>query len=138
MRDHMATEFELSFKGSSRNMLDAISVLAEHNVNLETVATAKVEDTWVIKFVTGSEEEVRRSFMKADLHFNEKPVMVVEMHNKPGQWLKVARALNEAGIEINASYLLSQHGDTQRFVFGVSDREKASKVCRVLSECSVD
>ena len=119
-------------------MLDAISVLAEHDINLETVATAKIDDRWVIKFVTGSEEQVRRSFMKADLHFKEKPVLVVEMRNRPGQWLKVARALDEAGIEITASYLLNQKGDTQSFVFGVSDRDKARKVCKVLSECSVD
>ena len=134
----MATESEMSFKGSCRSMLDAISVLAEHNVNLETIATAKVDERWVIKFVTGSEEEVRRSFMKADLHFKEKPVMVVEMHNRPGQWLKVAKSLTDAGIEINASYLLSQKGDTQSFVFGVSDHDKARAVCRVLSECAVD
>lgn len=134
----MATEFEMSFTGSSRNMLDAIGVLAEHHVNLETIATAKVDSRWVIKFLTGSEEEVRRSFMKADFQFKEKPVMIVEMQNKPGQWLKVARALTEAGIEITASYLLSQKGDRQRFVFGVSDREKARAVCKVLSECSID
>jgi len=134
----MATEFEMSFKGSGKNMLDAISVLADHNVNLETIATAKVDDRWVIKFVTGSEEEVRRSFIKADLHFKEKPVLVVEMRNRPGQWLKVARALSDAGIEITASYLLNQKGDTQSFVFGASDHERARKVCRVLSECSID
>lgn len=134
----MATEFEMSFTGSSRNMLDAIGVLAEHHVNLETIATAKVDGRWVIKFLTGSEEEVRRSFMKADLQFREKPVMVVEMQNRPGQWLKVARALTDAGIDITASYLLSQKGDKQSFVFGVSDREKARAVCKVLSECSMD
>lgn len=133
----MATEFEMSFTGSSKEMLEAIALLAEHNINLETIATAKVDGRWVIKFLTGSEEEVRRSFMKADFHFKDRPVLVIEMSNKPGQWLKVAKALVGAGIEITASYMLSQRNDKQSFVFAVSDYQKAVSVCRILSECAI-
>jgi len=32
----------------------------------------------VIKFLTGAEEECRRTFMKADLHFKDRKVLVVE------------------------------------------------------------
>lgn len=52
--------FETSFTGSSKNLLDAIAVLSEHSINLNTLATAKVGDRFVIKFLSGSEEEVRR------------------------------------------------------------------------------
>ena len=59
----MATEFEMSFTGSSKNLLGAIAVLSEHNINLNTIATAKVENRFVVKFLSGSEEEVRRMLM---------------------------------------------------------------------------
>ena len=134
----VATEFEMSFSGSSKNLLDAISVLAEHNINLNTIATAKIGDRFVIKFLTGSEEEVRRMLMKADLHYKDRPVLVVEVHNKPGQWLKVAKALVDSGIEISASYLLGQKDDSLRFVFTVSDYDKAKTACKKIAECSVD
>ena len=134
----MATEFEMSFTGSSKGLLDAIVMLAEHNINLNTVATAKIDDRYFVKFLTGSEEEVRRMLMKADLQFRDRQVLVVRVFNKPGQWLRVARALVEAGIEINASYLMGQKGDTMSLVFVVSDYEKARKICSRIAECSID
>ncbi|MCU0851779.1 MAG: hypothetical protein MUC90_00765 [Thermoplasmata archaeon] len=134
----MATEFELEFKGSTKELLDAISILAEHNINLNTVATAKVDGRYVVKFLTGSEEEVRRMLMKAGLQYRDRQVMVVRVFNKPGQWLRVARSLVESGIEINASYLLGQKDDSMSFVFVVSDYEKARSVCMRVAECSID
>ncbi len=134
----MPTEFELSFSGSSRNVLDAIAVLAEHNINLNTVATARTKDKYVIKFVAGSDDEVRASFLKADLPFKERRVLAVEMPNRPGQWLRVARALVDGGIDIEASYMLAMAPDSLRFVFAVSDYEKARSICLKLGDCSVE
>ena len=134
----MPTEFELTFTGSTKNLLAALAVLAEHEVNLNTIDTRKVGDNFIVKFITGSEEEVRHSFMKADLRFKDRRVLVVEMHNKPGQWLKVADGLVGAGVEIEASYMLSQKGDKQSFVFAVSDYQKARAICGKLGECSID
>jgi len=130
----MTTEFELSITGSSKNLLDAIAILAEHNINLQTVATARVGERYVIKFLTGSEEEVRRMLMKADLNFKERQVVVVHVFNKPGQWLKAAKAIVDAGVDIQASYLLGTKGDRLSFVFAVSDYEKAKAACSKYSE----
>jgi len=133
----MATEFELTMTGTTKNLLDSIAVLADHKVNLSTVATAKVGDRYVIKFLTGDEDEVRRTFMKADLPFKERKVLVVNLHNRPGEWFKVAKQFAIAGIEIEASYMLSQIGDQMRFIFLVNDFEKAKKICSQIAECSV-
>ncbi|UCE92341.1 MAG: hypothetical protein JSV90_04180 [Methanobacteriota archaeon] len=134
----MTTEFELSVDGSSENLLNAISLLAEHQVNLDTIATAKVDDKYVIKFLTGCEEECRRTFMKSDLPFKERKVLVVQMYNKPGQWMKAARALLSAGVVVETSYLSGQEGDKLRFVFGVDDYDGAKAVIGQIAEYSVD
>jgi len=134
----MPTEFEMSFTGSTKNLLSALTVLADNDINMNTVDTVKMGDKFVVKFLVGSEEEVRRNFMKADLLFKDRRVLVVEMHNKPGQWLKVAKAIVDSGTEIESSYLLGQKGDKMSFVFAVSDYEKARSVCGSLGECSID
>lgn len=134
----MTTEFEMSVNGSSENLLGAFSLLAEHQVNLDTIATAKMDDTYVIKFLTGCEEECRRTFIKADLPFTERKVIVVEMLNRPGQWMKAARALVGAGVNLQTSYLSGQKGDKLRFVFGVDDYEKAKEIIAQIAEYSVD
>lgn len=134
----MTTEFELSVDGSSEDLLNAISLLAEHQVNLDTIATAKADDKYVIKFLTGCEEECRRTFMKADLPFKERKVLVVQMYNKPGQWMKAAKALLSAGVVVETSYLSGQEGDKLRFVFGVDDYDGAKAVIGQIAEYSVD
>lgn len=134
----MTTEFELSVDGSSEDLLSAISLLAEHQVNLDTIATAKVDDRYVIKFLTGCEEECRRTFMKADLPFKERKVLVVEMYNKPGQWMKAARALVNAGVTVETSYLSGQEDDKLRFVFGVDNYDGAKSVIGQIANHSVD
>jgi hypothetical protein len=134
----MTTEFELSVDGSSENLLNAFNLLAEHQVNLDTIATAKVEDRYVIKFLTGCEEECRRTFMKADLPFAERKVLVVEMFNRPGQWMKAARALVAAGFSLETSYLSGQKDNKLRFVFGVDDYEGAKQIIGQIAEYSVD
>jgi len=134
----MTTEFEMSVDGSSENLLNAFNLLAEHQVNLDTIATAKVEDRYVIKFLTGCEEECRRTFMKADLPFTERKVLVVEMFNRPGQWMKAARALVAAGFSLETSYLSGQKDNKLRFVFGVDDYEGAKTIIGQIAEYSVD
>lgn len=134
----MATEFELTLPGNTRDLIGAISVLAEHNVNLSTVATAKVGDKYIVKFLTNNEEECRRGFMKADIEFKEKRVLVFNVVNRPGEWVKAARCLMNAGVEIETSYLLSRNGDKLSFVFSVNDYDKAKKIVSQLTECGVD
>jgi hypothetical protein len=134
----MAVEFELTVPGSTKDLVNSVAVLAEHNVNLSTVATAKVDDKFVIKFLTGSDDETRVSFLKSDIAFKERKVLVLNVHNRPGEWVKAARCLANAGIEIDTSYLLSRNGDKLSFVFAVTDYEKAKKIVSQITECSLD
>src|SRR4030042_616115 len=99
----MTTEFELSVSGPSNNLLNAISVLASHAINLDSIATAKTGDKYVIKFITANEEECRRTFIKADLPYKERKVLAVELYNRPGQWLKAAKHVVDGGGELPAS-----------------------------------
>src|SRR5512136_1979976 len=133
----MANEFQMSFSGSSKDLLDAIAILAEQDINLDTVATAKIGENFVIKFLSTSEEKVRRALMKADLEFRDRPVIIVEMFNSPGQWLKVARTIVNSGVEIDSSYLMGQKGDRMSVVFAVSDTDKARAILTRLTELSV-
>ena len=134
----MMTEFELSITGSSKYLLDVVALLGEHGINIDTVATARVGDRWIIKFLTGSEEEVRRAFIKASLDFKERKVLVVDMPNLPGEWVRTARALVEKKVDIDTSYMLGQKDNKLRFVFGVNDPELAHETAKRLPEVSVE
>ncbi len=134
----MATEFELMVPGKTKDLIGSVGVLAENNVNLSTVSTTKVSGGYMVRFITGNEEQCRTSFMKADIAFKERKVLVLNVFNRPGEWVKAARCLGNANVEIDTSYLLSREGDRLSFVFVVSDYEKAKKIISQIAECSVD
>jgi len=134
----MTVEFELAVSGDSKDLLDTVALLAEQHINLDTIATARIEDKYFIRFLTGCDEECRRTFMKADLPFKERKVLVIDMFNRPGQWVRAARYLVDSGVQLKTSYLLGQKGDRLRFVFVVDDYEKAKKIAGQIAECSVD
>ncbi len=134
----MATEFDIYIPGSGKSLLDAISILAEQGVNLNTIATTRNGGGYNVKFLTGDEERTRQTFLKAGLPFTEKKVLVVDVFNRPGQWVRAAHHLVDAGVELQGSYLLSQNGDRLRFVFAVNNYDMAKKVAGQFTECSMD
>jgi len=134
----MTTEFELYVPGTSRNLLDAVKVLSEHSINLDTIAARRVGDKYVLRFVTALEEECRRTFMKADLSYKERKVLVIEMVNRPGQWLRAASDMADGGVELEGSYLLGQNGAKMRYVFVVNEYDKAKKIACQIADCSDD
>lgn len=134
----MATEFEVRLDGPTESLVKAISVLAGKRINLDTVTISPADHGYSVRFLTGSEEAVRTSLMKADLPFKENTVLVIQIPNKPGQWLKVAEALAKAGIEVSHTYRVGEADRNHLYAFGVSDYKKAKKVCGKLGECSMD
>lgn len=134
----MPTEFEVLLDGPTKSLLNAIRVLADQRINLDTVSIAESEHGYMVRFLTGSEEDVRRSLMKADLNYKENKVLVIEMPNKPGQWLRVAQALADDGIEVSHTYRVGEANQNHVYAFGVSDYQKAKDSCGKLGVCWID
>ena len=112
--------------------------MADKRINLDTVSISQAGHGYLVRFLTGSEEDVRTSLMKADLSFRENKVLVIEIANKPGQWLRVAQKLADGGIEISHTYRVGEASGNHVYAYGVSDYAKARKLCRKLGKCAED
>jgi hypothetical protein len=44
----------------------------------------------------------------------------------------------DGGVQLEASYLLGQHGDKLTFVFVVDNYERAKKIAGQITNCSMD
>jgi hypothetical protein len=134
----LPTEFEVRLDGPTKSLLSAIRVLAEQKINLDTVSVAKSDHGYLVRFLSGSAEDVRTAMMKADLHFRENKVLVIEIPNRPGQWLRVAQAIADDGIEISHTYRVGEENQNHVYAFGVSDYQKAKMSCGKHGVCWVD
>jgi len=126
----MAMEFKITVGGRSKDILRITELLAECGVNLVTVSTEKINDSMLVRLLTADDESCTHCLMKADLHYEARPVLIVEVDDQPGQWSRIARRLADAGLEIEASYLLSRDGERMEFVFAVDDPQKGEQIIR--------
>ena len=126
----MNTEFKIKVGGQTKDILRITELLAEQGVNLVTVSAEKIGEDVVVRLLTSDEERCTNALMKADLEYEARPILIAEVEDKPGQWANVARKLSEAGIEIEASYLLSRNGEKMKFVFAVNDPKKGAEIIR--------
>lgn len=128
----LQTEFEVKVGSSTRNILQIADILAEGGVNLTTVSIEKFEGDAYIRLLTSDSEACARALMKADMQYTTRPVLVAEVEDRPGRWAKVARKLADAGLEIEASYLLSRDGQRMKFVFAIDDPKKGEEVLSMI------
>ncbi|MEK6987573.1 MAG: hypothetical protein AABX97_05685, partial [Candidatus Thermoplasmatota archaeon] len=63
----MATEFELSVRGTRKVLANSAAVSEEQAVKPSTVATARVDDKYAVEFRTGKGGECRGSVMEFDI-----------------------------------------------------------------------
>jgi len=126
----MPTEFKIIVGSYARNILHIAELLAECGVNLTTVSTERLGDDVCVRLLTSDNEACTHCLMKADLEYDARQVIIVEMEDRPGQWTEIAKRLVDAGLEIEASYLLSRDGKRMRFVFAVDDPKKGEQVLR--------
>jgi len=124
----LQTEFEVKVGSSTRNILHMAEILAEEGVNLTTVSIEKFEGDAYIRLLTSDSEAAARVLMKADMDYTTRPVLVAEVEDRPGRWARIAKKLADAGLEIEASYLLSRDGQRMKFVFAVNDPKKGEEV----------
>lgn len=124
----MQTEFEIKAGSSTKNLLQIADILAESGVNLTTVSIEKFKGEAYISLITSDSEACARALMKADMDYKTRPVLVAEVMDRPGQWARIARKLADAGLEIEASYLLSRDGERMQFVFAVDDPKKGEQI----------
>ncbi|MBU1865512.1 MAG: hypothetical protein KKE89_03785, partial [Actinobacteria bacterium] len=69
----------------------------------------------------------RSVLKKAGMTFDERPIQVIQLPHKPGALATMARDLADAGINIDAVYLLRSSAEGLDFAIGVDDPEAAAE-----------
>lgn len=124
------TEFRINVGSKSNDILRITELLAECGINLVTVSTEKIGENIVVRLLTQDNEACTHCLMKADIDYEARQVLIADVEDRPGQWARVAKRLSDAGLEIQASYLLSREANRMEFVFAVDDPKKGEQVLR--------
>jgi hypothetical protein len=103
------------------------NALARTGVNLKAVTGLTVGTQAVLRLVADDVEAAREALQEGNIPFEENEVVPVLLENRAGELGDLAAKLSNAGVNLQAIYVIGLDGDLVEFAVGVDDVKKAKK-----------
>jgi hypothetical protein len=102
--------------------------LARKNVNLKSVAALTLGNQGVLRLIADNVEAARSALQEGNIPFEESELVSVLLENRAGELEGVAGKLANAGLNLQAAYVIGLDGDLVELALAVDDPKKAKKV----------
>ncbi|MCL4237134.1 MAG: ACT domain-containing protein [Anaerolineae bacterium] len=120
----MATEFTIVIQDRPGALADLTEVLAQNAVNILAIHASPCTGQGVVQFVADNPDATIEALKDGGFDYTTHNVLFVGLVHQPGALARLARALANAAININAVYITM----TGQLVLDVSDLSKAQQV----------
>jgi len=107
-------------------------VLSKHNINIRAFTIADAGDFGIIRMVVDKTEEAYEALKQAGFTVRLTNVLAVEVEDKPGALHRIAKALGDAGVNIDYVYAFTSEKHRALIIFRVDNRDKAMEVLEKL------
>ena len=118
---------EFSVRLANRpGMLAALAeTLARAEVNIDALAAFGFDDEGIVRLILEDADRARRALAEAGLAVTEREVLTTVLEDRPGSLARMTRQLANAGVNIDAVYLLRTNSLGMEFAVAVSDPDLA-------------
>ena len=120
-------QFEILINDRPGELAKVTDALAMNGVNIMAIASERCENP-IIRIVTDDEQSTRAALKKANMKFRENELMVIELHDRPGELSKMAKKLAKAGVNVESIHILSKGTSTTSIALVVDNYKKASEI----------
>jgi hypothetical protein len=121
-------DFAIQLTHRPGELADVANALSLKGVNIKSLAALSVGSQAVMRLIPDDAEEARNALRDRNIRFEEHEVISVLLENKAGELTGVASKLSEAGLNLEAIYLVGLAGDLIELAIAVDDVRKAKKV----------
>jgi hypothetical protein len=119
------TEFTVRIANRPGQLAELVQCLAEAGLNIEALTTYANGNDSVVRLMVDDKVTARRVLTEIGVPFEEQKVLATVIPNEPGALASMTRRLADAGVNIEAMYLLHSSGEGLHFALAVDDRGKA-------------
>jgi len=102
--------------------------LARAQVNLKSVAGMAIGNQGVLRLIPDDIDAARRALQEGHIPFEESELVTVLLENQAGELENVAAKLSNAGLNLQAIYVIGLDGDLVELAIAADDPKKAKKV----------
>ena len=100
-------EFVVAMENQPGRLASLTEALAAFNVNIEALAAHGHDGDATVRLITDDEATTRRVLHEASLRHFENTVLTAQLPHRPGELARLTRALADAGVNIEAVYVLA-------------------------------
>ncbi len=121
------TEFTVYLANRPGMLAMLAEQIASAGVNIEALAAYGVGEEGRVHLMAGDAAAVRLVLRRAGLSFDEREVLLTTLSRRPGSLAAMARSLADAGVNIEALYLLRCSAEGLEFAIAVDDPQTARR-----------
>jgi hypothetical protein len=103
------------------------NALAKKSVNIKSVAAMSLGNQATVRIIADDVDAARTALKDANISFEESELATVLLENHAGELANVADKLNNAGLNLQAVYVIGLDGDLVELAIACSDVKKAKK-----------
>jgi hypothetical protein len=104
------------------------NILARASVNIKTVAAMVIGNQGMVRLICDDVDAARHALQEANVRFEEREVVTTLRENRAGELADVADKLANAGINMDAIYVVGLDGDLIELAVLADDPKKAKKI----------
>jgi hypothetical protein len=103
------------------------NALSLYGVNMKSVAAMTVGDQALLRLIPDNVESARSALSAGNIPFVENETVIVLLENRAGELTAVAAKLAEAGLNLEATYVVGVSDDLIELAIVSDDAKKAKK-----------
>jgi hypothetical protein len=126
------TEFIVNMENRPGRLASLTEALATFGVNIEALTAYGHNGEGTVRLITSDAPTTRRVLDEAALQFDEHTVLAVQLPHRPGELARLTRLLADAGVNIDALYVLRANSDGIELAISVDQPETALPHLEVL------
>ena len=124
----MAKQFVVQLKNEPGAMANLAEALAARGVDLRAIGGGSMGDSGHVIMTTADDETARAILEDGGYVYIEGESILAEVDDKPGGMARLARALADAGVNIEGHLFLGRWGDRAMFTFVVDKPDVARPI----------
>lgn len=126
-------DFVIRMTHSPGELADIANALSLAGVNVKSLAAMSIDTQAMLRLIPDDADAARNVLRDKDIHFDEHEVVTVLLENRAGELTGVAAKLAEAGLNLEALYVVGLADDLIELAIVADDTKKAKKVLAAMS-----
>jgi hypothetical protein len=119
------TEFVVQMENRPGRLAALTEALAASAVNIEALAAYGHDGEGTVRLIVDDAASTRRVLEEAALNHEEHTVLSAHLPHRPGELARLTRALADAGVNIDALYVLRSNAEGVELAIAVDQPESA-------------